>query len=250
MAGPPPKRDPTARLREAIERARPADFQLPEKVRFEMRRKVLHVATAIVAVPMLLLLPFYWAFGLAVIGIIVVTLTWAIERKRLPPELKGPLHDELAEVLHKTRRPHEDFPWSPVLYTLSLIIIGVAHQFFGLSWAIAFAAYAILGIGDATSALVGVAYGRTKLAWNRKKSAEGTLAGLVAGLLAGIVMASIPYAFAGLPIPPLLLVVVLIGATAGALAETVPNVEDNFVVPLAAAAAMWAAALALGVPLP
>lgn len=244
------KRDPTSRLREAIERAKPPDFQLPEKVRFEMRRKVLHVLTAIVAVPMLLLLPFYYALGLALIGIIVVSLTWAIERKRLPPEFKGPLHEPLAEVLHKTRRPNEDFPWSPVLYTLSLIIIGVAHQFFGLSWAIAFAAYAILGIGDAASALVGVAYGRAKLLWNRKKSAEGTLAGLAAGFLAGIVMASIPYVFVGSPVPPLLLPVVIVGATAGALAETIPDVEDNFVVPLAAAAAMWGAATLLGVPLP
>lgn len=247
---PPAKRDPTARLREAIERARPPDFQLPERVRFEMRRKVLHVFTAIVAVPMLLLLPFYYAFGLAVIGIVVVTLTWAIERKRLPPEFKGPLHEPLAEVLQKTRRPNEDFPWSPVLYTLSLIIIGVAHEFFDLSWTIAFGAYAILGIGDAASALVGVAYGRTKLVWNRKKSAEGTLAGLLAGFLAGVVMASIPYAFAQLVVPPLILVVVLVGATAGALAETIPDVEDNFVVPLAAAAAMWGAASLLGLPLP
>lgn len=249
MAG-RPRRDPAARLREAIERAAAPDFQLPEKVRFEMRRKVLHVLTAVLAVPALLLLPFWISLALAVTGIVVITLTWGIERKRIPPELKGPLHDELAEVLHKTRRPHEDYPWSPVLYTLSLIIIGVAHEFLGLSWAIAFAAYAILGIGDAASALVGVAYGRTKLAWNRKKSAEGTLAGLVAGLLAGVVMASIPYAFAGLAVPLLILPVVVIGATAGALAETIPHVEDNFVVPLAAAAAMWGAATALGVPLP
>lgn len=249
MAG-RPRRDPTARLREAIERARPPDFQLPERVRFEMRRKVLHVLTAIVAVPALLLLPFWIALGLAVAGIVVIALTWGIERQRLPPRLKGPLHDEVAQVLQRTRRPHEDFPWSPVLYTFSLILIGVAHEFFGLSWAIAFAAYAILGIGDAASALVGVAYGRAKLAWNRRKSAEGTLAGLAAGFLAGLVMASVPYAVAGLAVPLLLLPVVLIGATAGALAETVPGVEDNFIVPLAAAATMWGAATLLGVPLP
>ncbi|HET6404083.1 MAG TPA: hypothetical protein VFH78_05510 [Candidatus Thermoplasmatota archaeon] len=242
--------DAAARLREAIERARPTDIKIPEKVRFEMRRKVLHILTAIVAVPMVLLLPFWLALGIATVGIAAIAMTWAIERQRIPPEFKGPLHDPLAQVLHKTRRPHEDFPWSPVLYTLSLILIGIAHEFLGLSSALAFAAYAILGIGDAASALVGVAYGRTKLAWNRRKSAEGTFAGLTAGFLAGVVMASIPYAFQGVPVSPLILPVVLIGATAGALAETVPNVEDNFVVPLAAAAAMWGAAAALGVPLP
>lgn len=243
-------RDPYGRLREAIEKARAEQLHVPPQVRFEMRRKVLHVVTAVVAVPLLLLAPFFVAFGLAVLGIVVITATWAIERKRLPPEFKGPLHEPLADVLQRTRRPGEDYPWSPVLYTFSLILIGVAHQYFGLSWAIAFAAYAILGIGDAASALVGVAYGRRKLAWNRKKSAEGTLAGLVAGFLAGILMASIPYVFAGILIPPLILPVVLIGAAAGALAETIPRVEDNFVVPLAAAAAMWGASIVLAVPLP
>lgn len=244
------RRDPQRRLRDAIERARPAEIHVPEKVRFELRRKVLHVLTAILAVPLLLLLPFWVSLGLATLGIVVVSVTWGIERKRLPPELKGPLHEPLAEVLDKTRRPNEDFPWSPVLYTLSLIIIGIAHQFFGLSWAIAFGAYAILGIGDAASALVGVAYGRAKLAWNPKKSLEGTAAGFAAGFLAGLVMASVPYAFAGLVVPLLLLPVVLIGAAAGALAETIPGVEDNFVVPLASAAAMWIAAGLLGMPVP
>lgn len=250
MAG-PWKRDANAALRRAIDRAAEVGhLDVPPKVRFEMRRKVLHVLTAIFAVPLLLLAPFFVALGLALAGILVVTLTWAIERKRIPPEFKGPLHDELAEVLHKTRRPGEDFPWSPVLYTVSLILIGVAHEFFGLSWALAFAGYAILGIGDAASALVGVAYGRRKLGWNPKKSLEGTGAGFAAGFLAGIVMASIPYAFAGLAVPLLILPVVLLGAAAGALAETMPRVEDNFVVPLAATATMWAAASVLGVPLP
>jgi dolichol kinase len=73
---------------------------------------------------------------------------------------------------------------------------------------------------------------------------------MIAGFLAGIVLASVPLIFLGVVLPPLLLVVVFVGAVAGALAETIPRVEDNFVVPLAAAATMWAAAMALGVALP
>lgn len=250
MAG-PWRRDHEAALRRAVERAKAAGhIEVPEKVRFEMRRKVLHIGTAIGAVPLLLLLPFFVSLGLAVTGIIVITLTWAIERRRVPPEFKGPLHESLARVLEKTRRPQEDFPWSPVLYTVSLILIGLSHEFFGLSWALAFAAYAILGIGDAASALVGVAYGRRKLLWNPRKSAEGTLAGMAAGFFAGGLMAMVPYLFTGMVIPPLLLPVVLLGACAGALAETIPNTEDNFVVPLAAAGTMWIAATVLRVPLP
>lgn len=246
MAG-PWRRDPQAALRDVIERARAPE--IPPKVKFELRRKVLHVVTAVFAVPLLLLVDFRIALGVALLGILVITLTWGIERRRLPPELKGPLHEPLAEVLQKTRRPHEDYPWSPVLYTLSLILIGLAHEWYGLPRALQFGAYAILGIGDAASALVGVAYGRVKLAWNRKKSVEGTAAGMVAGFLAGLVMASIPFLFAGSLVPPLLLVIVFVGAIAGALAETIPGVEDNFVVPLAAAAAMWGTSTLLGVAL-
>ena len=73
---------------------------------------------------------------------------------------------------------------------------------------------------------------------------------MAAGFFAGGLMGMVPYLFTGMVIPPLLLPVVLLGACAGALAETIPRVEDNFVVPLAAAAAMWGAAVALGVPLP
>lgn len=246
-----------AALRRAIQRAEEARAAIPEvppRVRFEMRRKALHVVTAIVAVPMLLVLPFPLALGLAFAGIVVITATWVIERRRLHHIMLEPyrdfVHDPLAHVLQATRRPGEDYPWSPVLYTTALVIIALAHQALGLSWVIAFAAYAILGLGDAASALVGVAYGRRKLPWNRKKSLEGTLAGLAAGFLAGVVFASIPYAFAGLAVPPLFFAMVLLGAGAGALAETVPRVEDNFVVPLASAAAMFAFALATGVPLP
>lgn len=241
-----------AALSRALARARGEVPVVSERVRFEMRRKLLHVVVAILAVPLLLLLPFWAVLGLAVTGIVVTVLTWAIERRRLPPELKGPFHEPLAEVLNKTRRPGEDFPWSPVLYTVSLILIGLAHLQLGLSWSIAFAAYAILGLGDAASALVGVAYGRTKLPWNRKKSVEGTFAGLTVGFFAGAVMGVVPFAFAAgaVALTPLFFLIVLAGAVAGALAETIPRVEDNFVVPLSAAAAMFLLAGALGVPLP
>lgn len=215
-----------------------------------MRRKVLHVVTAILAVPLLLFVPYFWALVLAASGIVFTTMTWAIERRRLPPELKGPLHEPMAEVLRTTRRPGEDYPWSPVLYTLALVLIATAHQFLGLSWAIAFAAYAILGIGDAASALVGVAYGRRRLPWNPKKSLEGTIAGGVAGFFAGVVLGATPYILAHAPVPTLFPLVVLTGAAAGALAETVPGVEDNFIVPLAAAGMMLLLAAAVHLPLP
>ena len=256
--GPPEvPRDPWAQgaLRRAIELTSGRPVAVPERVRFEMRRKLLHVLTAVVAVPMLLVLPFLWVLGLAFVGIGVIVSTWVVERHRslkalmLPP-YEELVHKPLAGVLESTRRPGEDFPWSPVLYTVSLILIGLAVEFLGMSWSIAFAAFAILGIGDAASALVGVAYGRRRLPWNRKKSVEGTFAGLVAGFLAGVVMGILPFAFSGQLVPPVYLGVILAGATAGALAETVPRVEDNLIIPIASAATMFALSVALALPLP
>lgn len=252
-----PPRDATLQgaLRRAMARAHGHPVVVPDRVRFEMRRKLLHVLTAVVAVPMLLVLPFLWVLALAVVGLGVIVSTWLVERHRalkalMLPQYEELVHKPLADVLQKTRREGEDFPWSPVLYTVSLILIGLAHETLGMSWTIAFAAYAILGIGDAASALVGVAYGRRRLPWNRRKSVEGTAAGLVAGFLAGVVMAVIPFAFQGHLMPPLFLGVVLAGAAAGALAETLPRVEDNFVVPITSAAVMFGLSTALGLALP
>jgi dolichol kinase len=240
-----------AALRRAMERASGAMPPVSPAMRFELRRKLLHVVVAVVAVPLILLVPLEAVMVLAISGILVITLVWAVDRRYIKPDARWPrLHEPLQKILRATRRPGEDFPWSPVLYTVALILIGLAHLWLGLSWAIAFAAFAILGLGDAASALVGVAYGRTKLAWNRKKSWEGTFAGFVAGALAGLVMASVPFAFKALPIPPAFFGVVLVGAAAGALAETIPRVEDNLVVPLAAAGTMFGLAAALSLPLP
>ena len=242
-----------AALRRAIERAEHARATLPQvppRMQFELRRKALHVATAVLAVPLLLFLPLVPLLALSALGIVAITMTWAIERRRVSRRFAGPLHDELAHVLATTRRPNEDYPWSPVLYTVSLMVIALANAYLGLSWALAFAAYAILGLGDAASALVGVAYGRRRLPWNARKSVEGTTAGLLAGFLGGAVLGALPYAVAGMAIPPLFHGVVLLGAAAGALAETIPRVEDNLVVPLAAAGAMFLVSGAVHLPLP
>src|SRR5437763_145057 len=94
----------TGALHRAIDRARAGRAPLPESVRFELRRKILHVVTAVAAVPVLLVVPLWLALALGAAGIAAITVTWAIERRRLPAELKGPFHEEFAEVLEKTRR--------------------------------------------------------------------------------------------------------------------------------------------------
>lgn len=243
-------------LRRAIDRAEDARKQIPQvppTVAFELRRKALHVFVAVVAVPLLLLAPFFLAIGVATVGIAVISTTWFIERRRLQSLMleayRELVHDPVAYALEKTRREHEDFPWSPVLYTLALILIGLAHHYLNLASALVFGSFAILGVGDAASALFGVAYGRTQLPWNPKKSLEGTIAGVTAGFLAGSVMSTVPLVFTATLVPPLLFAIIAAGAIAGALAETLPRVEDNFVVPLTSAAVMWGLAALIGLPL-
>jgi dolichol kinase len=77
----------------------------------------------------------------------------------------------------------------------------------------------VLGIGDGVSTIIGLR-GRMKLPYNRKKTLEGTLAMFFASLGA--------FAFVGAAAIPLALI--------AALAESVPRVDDNLMIPAACAA--------------
>jgi len=93
---------------------------------------------------------------------------------------------------------------------------------------IAIAAMLMLVFGDPVAEIVGVTRGRVPLAG---KTLEGTLAGLAACLLV-----TAPLAFTSFGPSSLVLVV---GALAASLAELLPlPVDDNFVIPLGAGAAM------------
>lgn len=219
------------------------------RLRFEARRKAFHVFGAIVAVPATLLLPRALAVGLAILGVVLIVVADMILERRFPKV--EPLHtlavEPVARALEETRRPGEGFPWSPVLFLVSLVVCALGSDALGLPIAYAFAAYGVLGLGDAASALVGVAYGRHRLPWSRRKSWEGTLAGLAGGFAAAALFAAAYYAFHGLAMPVAFLPVALAGATVGAFLETLPGVQDNLVVPVGAWATMAALGVAFGI---
>jgi dolichol kinase len=82
-----------------------------------------------------------------------------------------------------------------------------------------------LAFGDAASALIGKAYGRTKL-FGGRKSLEGSLAGFTAGFAAAVALGVRPGA-------------ALAAAAAGALVEllpTTPWINDNLWIPVVSAA--------------
>lgn len=236
------------RYTEIVDEARRSMPQVPERIKFEARRKLVHVGASLAGVVVFLLLPFGWAIAFACFVIAVISLAHFVRRKRLKvaPALEKAT-EPIGDLLDQTRRPHEDYPWAPVSFTLALMVVAAAVTFAGIPRSFAFAAFGILGVGDAASALIGVAYGKHKLPWNRRKSWEGTSAGALAGYLAALVFAGVDHAVRGEVLPFAWLALGGVGALAGAGAETFPNVEDNFVVPLAALAAMVLAGMGLGV---
>jgi dolichol kinase len=106
-------------------------------------------------------------------------------------------------------------------------------------------ALAILGFGDPAAGLVGRRWGKHPLAGGR--TLEGSLAFVVFATLAALAVLMLFHPVA--PVPTLLVVAVC-GSIAGAVAEAVSSkVDDNFVVPVASAAAATLSAWAFGVPL-
>ncbi len=220
---------------------------IPPRIAFEMRRKAIHAGGALLAVALFLAIPFSFSLGLGLFAIGAITASHYVRRHRV--KVVPPLDlitEPIGDALDKTRRAHEDFPWAPVSFTIALVLIGTAGEIFRLDKAVSVAAFGILGMGDAASALIGIAYGRHKLPWNRRKSWEGSIAGFVAAFLSAVLLASVAFSVRGTVLPPEWIGIAAAGAVAGALAESVPNVQDNLVVPLASVAAMVAVGAPLG----
>ncbi len=104
-------------------------------------------------------------------------------------------------------------------FTLGVLLTAII--FFGFDSKIIAGAILVLGIGDGTSTLIGKVFGKTKILQNR--TLEGTIGGIIAS---AIVLAFI------FPLQ-----IAIFSAVIGMLAEYLPA-NDNYAVPLAAAAAL------------
>lgn len=215
----------------------------------EIKRKILHATAALAAVPFLLFLDILWGWIIAGIGLATITVVWYLEQRG--QELRGPAgqgQQMLAKTMENTMRPEERFPWAPFYFVGGLVLVATASQFLGVQLSIVFAAYAVLGIGDAASALIGKAYGSLEIPWNREKTWEGTGAGLGSAYPWALFLASIYYVWEGTPFPAHLYWIILAGSIVGMLVETLPG-EDNLTIPVASwsvmAGLMWAVGLLL-----
>jgi hypothetical protein len=142
----------------------------------EVKRKILHASAAVLAVPFLLLFDLLIGVAVALAGLAVIWLVWYLEDRG--EELEGPVGEgqrAIAKTMDETMRPEETFPWAPFYFVGGLVLVAVLSDWLAIPLSIAFAAYAVLGIGDAAGALIGKAYGsvaiperRSRRCWRRR----------------------------------------------------------------------------------
>jgi len=106
-------------------------------------------------------------------------------------------------------------------------------------------AWGVLAFGDGMATLAGRHFPIRPLSWNAHKSLGGTVAFIIFGSIAAVGLMTwcggriLPPAFWWFP-----LVAGVLGATAAAMAETIPvALDDNITVPATAAAVMWTVSL-------
>jgi len=137
-------------------------------------------------------------------------------------------------------RKHEKRDFTGASYLLTSAIVCIA--FFPIG--IACTALAFLSIGDTFAALVGINFGKRKLA-NSKKSYEGLLACFISTLSFGLLASHFLYRF--FPADPAIILkpeTVFFGALAASLAEVVNiPIDDNVKIPLCSSIVMWLASL-------
>ncbi|MBI2790166.1 MAG: hypothetical protein HYX59_15960 [Elusimicrobia bacterium] len=146
-------------------------------------------------------------------------IVFVIETLRLMvPAIERALVGFFDGMIRETERKHFSGIFHTTAGSLAAMLIARGEPM------IVGAAILQLALGDAASALVGKAYGRTKL-FGGRKSLEGTLAGFSVGFAAALAYGLRPGA-------------ALAAALAGALAELLPTTpwfNDNLWIPVASA---------------
>ncbi len=187
----------------------------------ELGRQMIHAGFGLAVIaaglllgrtPLLLLLMCLFAVGITLINL----------------KLLGCRIPFIDEVLNSFER-RKVFPGKGALYHLAGALAAISLT---TSLQFGFALVAILAVGDGLSTVVGVNWGASKLAWNKKKSVQGLLAFVVGGSAAA-------YPFIG--------AWALAYSAALGLVESIPaDVDDNLLVPVAGLA-LRAIAAFLGV---
>ncbi|HEX9985361.1 MAG TPA: DUF92 domain-containing protein [Thermoanaerobaculia bacterium] len=180
----------------------------------EPLRKSIHIAFGLCAFT-LKWLPWWVAAGVCIAAIVG---NWLI------------LH---RVVGRRVARDARGFDAGIILYPVSVLaLVLVFHDrlhFAAIGWA-------MLAFGDGVATLAGRSFPIARIPWNRNKSWGGFLAFLIAAWVSGVAVGW----FLGYPHP----VVILVAALCAAIGESLAlNVDDNVIVPFAAAVALVVAGL-------
>jgi uncharacterized protein (TIGR00297 family) len=143
-------------------------------------------------------------------------------------------------IFRRTLREDElPLGFSPGKFTYGAVVLALIMIFRESGFHVVAGAWALMGIGDGMSNIVGRRFGRSKVAWNRDKSWEGAAAFVVFGALAAGLLIWLTSGSHGIPQLSLVesLLVALVAAIPAALVETLPNrwVDDNITVPVVGA---------------
>ncbi len=197
-------------------------------------RSLFHVATALSVI--VLIEEVLTKTGLIVAPAVFAGTFWFLEILR---RVHPPANDALMWLFSKVAHPHEKHRVnSSTWYGTALLLIAFIQEPLVCTVAVA-----VLGIGDPAAGLVGRRFGRTPLINGR--TLEGSLTFVACGTLAAL--AALLVWHGGAPIG-LLLLVAFGSALFGAVAELSSNrLDDNFTVPVAAAAGAWVLAASFGV---
>jgi dolichol kinase len=209
-------------LARSAERTPPPITGFRNRLRREISRKAIHVAS--VAVPLgVWFAPRPVAAGVLV-AVAIVALTVEALRSRHRATRYQFLRRTRTMLRPRERRGITGATWMAVAYAAAVIVFPTP---------VAVVAMLYNGLGDAAAALVGRRWGRRRLPSG--KSWEGAAAALTVGFTAGAVMPGVPLAAAA------------VGAAAAAaleLADLPP--DDNIWVTLGGGAALAAATVVLG----
>ena len=221
---------------ELAERLRDARIHVPSLRPTNYRRNLVHVGFGIFAVGLVVGMPQAWLLPIAAAW---TGLAWTLEvtRRRWPGWNEWLMMNLFGGVAHPHERSQVN---SATWYATAMTLLALVD-----SLPTIVVALAVLGFGDPAAAIVGRRWGKIRLVHGR--SLEGSMTFAAVGTAA----AAISLLILGLDAPFVsLLAVAAGGALAGAIGELFSlRVDDNFSVPLSAAAGAAAVMLAFGLPL-
>lgn len=194
----------------------------------ELGRKLLHMAVGLPAFALRFLGP----AGAAVVAVVAILHNLFI----LPRIARGLWRDE-----ERARGQSIGMVLYPVTVLILILIYWQRLE-------VAAAAWGILAFGDGMAAVVGRAFGRVKLPWNRDKSWAGTLGYLVFGTAAAATLLVWTAPVSGHAYDWSFAVAICAVATLlAALAESLPQgLDDNFGVPLLSSLVIFGLVLTQG----